>query len=81
MDQKRFVTLLPPLLPPRFFPAPPVLAPRHFSARRRSHNGAAMEEAKNGELNPNSFPLADSELLLKDADVEVSAMVNLPRVL
>lgn len=33
-----------------------------------------MEEGKNGELNPNSFPLADSELLLKDADVEVSTM-------
>lgn len=33
-----------------------------------------MEEGKNSELNPNSFPLADSELLLKDADVEVSTM-------
>lgn len=40
-----------------------------------------MEEGKNGELNPNSFPLADSELLLKDADVEVSTMANPPRAL
>lgn len=55
-------------------PSTPVLAPRHFSAHRRSRNAAVMEEGKNSELSPNSFPLADSELLLKDADVKVSTM-------